>query len=191
MKASGQHEWTDYYQAQLLHIRPPLWAKVIIYLFIGLLGLAVVVLVLRGELHWLEIINGVILVVLFLVIRFIYVPWRVRRSYSQQRELSVPWEIVVAETGLEISNEYGHVILPWSGFIKWREDDQLFLLYESDAVYRVFPKRFFTGSEQLAEIRKKLTENHVPVASGPTGCAVVIFLVIILMLVMFGLRSTV
>jgi len=190
MKASGQHEWTDLYKAQLLHIRPPLWARVVIYLFIGLVGVTAVVLVLRGELHWLEIINGAILVVLFLVIRFVYIPWRVRRSYAQQREFSVPWEITVTETSLEISNNYGNIKRPWSEFIKWREDDQHLLLYEGDAVYRVFPKRFFTGSEQLITIRQRLAENHVRVASGPTGCAVLILLLVILAFAMISLRPT-
>jgi hypothetical protein len=191
MKASGQHKWTDYYEAQLLHLRPPLWAKVVIYLFIGLCGVAAVILVLRGELYWLEIINGVIIIVVFLIIRFVYLPWRVQRSFAQHREFSVPWEIVVTETGLEISNEYGHIIRPWSEFIKWREDDQLLLLYESDSLYRVFPKRFFTNFKQLAMIKQGLTENHVPAVSGPTGCAVVILLITILMIAMFYLRSTV
>jgi len=191
MKAGGQHKWTDYYRAQLLHSRPPLWARVVIYLFFGLLGVAAVFLALRGELHWLNIINGAILVVLLIVIRFVYIPWRVRRSYAQQREFSVPWEITVTETSLEISNNYGNIKRPWSDFIKWREDDQLLLLYESDALYRVFPKRFFTNSEQLAAIRQKLTENHIPAASGPTGCAVVILLIMVLMIAMFYLRSTV
>lgn len=191
MQIKGQHDWTDYYRAQLLHLRPPQWARIIIYLFIGLWGLGflgAVVFAIRGEFNWLYVTQGAILIVFLLVIRFYLTPRQARRTFAQQKELGVPWEMLVTETGLEISNEFGHARRPWGDFIKWKEDDDLLLLYESDTVYRVLPKRFFSPAEQLARLKQKLIESHVPVASGPTGCAVILLLVMILIIAALALE---
>ncbi len=45
--------------------------------------------------------------------------------------------------------------MPWSHFIHWAEDDRSFLLFESDRLYRIIPKRVLTPDQQ-ASLRRAL-----------------------------------
>lgn len=75
------------------------------------------------------------------LITLVLTPIAARRTFRQQRslqgELSYGW----TASALTIGTEYGSFDMPWSHFLRWIEDDRTILLFESDRLYRVIPKR--------------------------------------------------
>jgi hypothetical protein len=60
------------------------------------------------------------------------------------------------ETGIVADNEFGHATVPWSDYVKWKENDHLFLLYVSDPVFHIVPKRYFGGADDVEKLRQIL-----------------------------------
>lgn len=97
-----------------------------------------------------------------LFVRLLYLPRRVRRVYSQQRSLQLPFEGVCTESGIESTNANTTSRLPWSHLIRWKEGPTLFVVYQSDLMFNIVPKRCFAQPEQVDEFRALLTERLGP-----------------------------
>jgi hypothetical protein len=50
----------------------------------------------------------------------------------------------------------------WTDFLKWRENERLFLLYTSDAAFMMLPKRAFKDAEQVADFGSLVREKIGP-----------------------------
>ena len=171
MKIKCQLEWTDYLNSQLLHMQPSRRAKKILY---GVLGVMVCgfiggfFLFAAGQLELLRDLSlscfGVaIFVPLYvLYLRYIFLPKRVKKIFFQQKELSSPFEIEFTDTSMLASNEFGNSTRPWKNFIKWKENKKLLLLYHSDMLYNIIPKRFFFDPQQIETVKTYLETNKVP-----------------------------
>ena len=97
-----------------------------------------------------------------LFVRLFYLPRRVRRVYSQQRNLQLPFESVCTDSGIESTNANTSSRLPWSHLIRWKEGATLFVLYQSDLMMTMVPKRCFAQPEQVDAFRGLLTERLGP-----------------------------
>jgi hypothetical protein len=124
--------------------------------------------------------------------RYALLPWRVKKIFQQQKELSMPYEIEITDAGLNITNELGNSLRPWKNFSKWKESKELFLLYHSDVMFTILPKRF-TDSAQIEAIRDNLKSNNVPAATNRRlmiGCLIYLVLMILFGWILYmGFRS--
>jgi hypothetical protein len=112
--------------------------------------------------------------------RYVFLPWRVKKMFFQQKELSLPFEMEITETGLVASNEIGNSNRPWANFRKWKEDQNLLLLYHSDLLFSMIPKRVFTSPEQVETIKALLAKSNVPVAKSRFMISCVLYTIILI-----------
>jgi len=186
MKIKGQLQWTDYLNAQLLHMQPNGFVRVVrlvTYVFMTLTFIIILVMALFGQLdfHAAYIWPVFLLVVIFPLYRYVFLPNRIKKLFAQQKELSLPFEIEFTETGVSSSNELGYNTRPWTNFIKWKENKDLFMLYHSDILFNMVPKRCFTDPQQIETVRSFLEKNNVPKAKSRfmVGCVIYIILFLI------------
>ena len=78
-----------------------------------------------------------------------------RRTFRQHKTLQKPATLTWSEQGVVMQSEYGDARVPWADFRKAREDQRMILLYESDRLYRLIPKRCLSAA-QLADIQSCL-----------------------------------
>ena len=164
MKIKGQLQWTDYLNSTLLHMQPGRLAKIVLFGALLLIGCAFIggfFLLVIGQLE--RPVGFFFPLLIFLGIyplyRYVLLPNRVKKIFSQQKELNSPFEMEFTDTGLVASNEFGNSNRPWGNFIKWRENKDLFILYHSDIVYTIIPKRIFTGPEQVEKVKAFLEKR--------------------------------
>lgn len=87
--------------------------------------------------------------VLVLLLGLVVNPILARRIYRQQRSLQGEIALTWTVDKLEFDSEYGQFAMPWSHFTRWAEDKHSFVLFESDRLYRIIPKRVLDpASEQ-------------------------------------------
>lgn len=154
IEVKGVFQPSDYVRAQYLHIRPRPLYKV----------LGVIVLVLFLWAAWLAFTSDdfgafdilfLVTIVAFILNFTVYIPWKTRRVYRQQKALQRGLSFKFDDAGASISNENGHSTSPWSDYLKWKQNDHLILIYLSDCMYHMLPRRMFVdpgGFEKLGEL---------------------------------------
>ena len=147
----------DYRHAVFLHLRP----RPIIGLA-GLLVLALFVfaLVLKltspdpwDRLTFILLGGSVYLGVYF----FVLIPRRANKSFAQNRFLKDHGECDIDDTGLHTRSDLGATEIPWDHLHKWKESKRMLLLYPTDTMYIIFPRRLFDaeGWEEFRELAGK------------------------------------
>ena len=91
-----------------------------------------------------------------LVVRYFYVPWKHKRIFRQQTSLHLPFRFSWSNEEIVSENERGSIKTKWSEIVKWKENDQLFLLYISDVMFLIFPKRAFPDQHELSRFQDAL-----------------------------------
>jgi len=86
-------------------------------------------------------------------------PHRVRKLHRQQKMLHQELTVVLTEEAMSVSIEEGHSKIRWEKFHKWKEDRNLFLVYQSDRMFHMIPKRAFLDEKDVAALRTILTEK--------------------------------
>ncbi|GGF71936.1 hypothetical protein GCM10007301_34600 [Azorhizobium oxalatiphilum] len=71
-----------------------------------------------------------------------------RRIFAQQQSLHLPFDLTWDEESLTTRSEQGTVRLEWLYVLRVVEDRRLILVYESEALARLVPRRFFTPDQQ-------------------------------------------
>jgi hypothetical protein len=92
------------------------------------------------------------------VFLFIFLPWLTKRQYKQHKLLHKPFEIEFTEQSIFSSSEYGNGSIPWTDFVKWRENKKMFLVYQSSSLMHIIPKRIFNNAEEEQTLRTYLTQ---------------------------------
>jgi hypothetical protein len=82
------------------------------------------------------------------------IPYRSRRSYKQRKDLQRECTFDPSESGLGFRAENVQAVKPWSDYLKWKEGRSLFLIYMSDNLYQVIPKRFFASEGEVGAFRE-------------------------------------
>jgi hypothetical protein len=102
-------------------------------------------------------------VAVYSVLFFIFgIPYRVRRTYRQRKDLQRPCTYLPSEKGLGFETEGAQGTKAWSDYLKWKEGRSVFLLYMSDQMFHVIPKRFFSSVDELNAFRELLAERVAP-----------------------------
>lgn len=168
MTIHGQLTEQDYLQAQQLHMQLSGWARSLPYVA---LALWVVDLILvgfkasQGRPGFLLALLPVTLFFLFirLLPRFL-LPRQAKRLFRQNQEISAPLAMEFSENGMKFTNSFGHNERSWSHFVKWKEDEQALLLYHSDQIFNLIPKRLLAEADDLSFVRERLQKHQIPVA---------------------------
>lgn len=197
MKIKGQLQWTDYLKSQLLHLQPSGWVRIVVYAFRGVLGLRPhrrpVFCCYWPVPHRTDDTRDYICGIYHIL------PIRSASKTGSAHIFSAkgikcPFELEIADSGLNISNEFGYSNRPWGNFIKWKENRDILLLYHSDVLYSILPKRLFADPQQVDTIRAHLQRSKVPPASSRSqiGCiaVIVLFLILAVAALLFQLRAT-
>ena len=85
----------------------------------------------------------------------VVLPYRTRKIFRQQKTLQRPYDIRLSEEVLESVSEDGRVKMPWKNFHKYKMSKEMILVYQSDAIFHMFPKRWF-AEEQFLEFQNIL-----------------------------------
>lgn len=106
--------------------------------------------------YWPMVLGASLLpFVVLLLINIFILPITARRNFRQQRSLRGETGMTWTDEQLAIDSEYGAFAIPWSHFVRWGEDDKGFVIFESDRLYRLVPKRFLDPDMQRS-LREKL-----------------------------------
>jgi hypothetical protein len=97
----------------------------------------------------------------YALIRFVYAPWKARRVFRQQKSLQRPFEVTWSDKGLTSRDANGEYTTPWPDYTKWKENSRVFLLYHSDVLFQMVPKRAFPDEATLSEFRSRLERQVV------------------------------
>ena len=84
-----------------------------------------------------------------------------KKIFAQQKELHLPFKIQISETGVYFENSLSQTTRPWNMFTKWKEDQKIMVLYHSDLMFSMLPKRLLT-TEIIDFVREQLKKNNVP-----------------------------
>lgn len=78
-------------------------------------------------------------------------PRRARKQFAQQKNLQRPIEFSWDEQALHWASANGNGQMPWSDYVKRRQNERIVLLYLSDALFQMIPKRCFDEPAQLQD----------------------------------------
>ena len=158
MKVQVQLRWTDYLAAQYVNMRPrPVFAvlgTIMLLLFVYVAG--------YGMCHGNYSRGGMIpLAVLayFALSFFVILPLKTRKIFRQQRSLQVITAQEIDGPGISGTNEIGQSRLAWRDFVKWKENKRLIVLYTSDVMMHIFPRRCFADQAAWDAFRQIVSSN--------------------------------
>jgi hypothetical protein len=80
-----------------------------------------------------------------------------RKVFRQQQGLRRPHEVSWNDAGLTTTADDGTWTLPWADFHNSLEVEDQFILFLSDAIFVMLPKRAFRDSSQMDEFRQSVT----------------------------------
>lgn len=168
VKIKGKYEFEDFKKAQALHARRGRFSTYMTYSVIGLMAIVTlvgIILAISGEWPWSYVEIPALITGAYVVFNYILFPSQLKRVFIQQKDLSAPFEIELTDKGFSLENEYGASRMPWNTFVKWKEDRDMLLLYRSDVIFTMLPKRFLENAGELQYIHEKIQENNLPDAS--------------------------
>ena len=137
----------DYRRAVYLHLRSrPVF---------GAAGILILALATLGSIHklyspdpWNSSTFVPLASLAFLAVYvFVVIPWRTTKHYQQNRFLTHAAECRIDEAGLHARSDLGTTEIPWDHLHRWKENNRLILLYSTDAMYFIFPRRLFVPAE--------------------------------------------
>lgn len=154
----------DYVRAYYLALRPRRWLRWLGYpLVVAYVLIAIVTLwqAVRDGRGWelAAVLWGI--GAYWLVRYFVLLPRRWRRLYRQQKTAGLPTEILVTSEGFRSKSELGEVTIPWSYMHKWRRGRHAVLLYHSDVLFNILPKRVMPA-EEVEALEQLISEKLGP-----------------------------
>jgi hypothetical protein len=84
-----------------------------------------------------------------------------RRYWKGSTNIHGRNEIELDKHGYTVTFPNGHIHVAWSGLTKWRETEQLFLLYTHPQIAQILPKHFFASDSDVG-LARQLIAQHLP-----------------------------
>lgn len=94
------------------------------------------------------------------VLLFWLVPRHAKRHYRQSVTMKDQNELTWDDAGLTITCEHGSTIYKWPEWRGWGESHSLLILFQSEALYNILPKRALEPAE-IEAIKRRLTDAKV------------------------------
>lgn len=188
MKANVQLSFEDYLAAQRLTMQPARWvtfALILLFLFAVLGAILGVVAAARGDSSLLMMmVPAAALSVGVLLNQYVILPRRLRHLFSQQKDIRAPFEIELTPEAFQTTSATGHARRPWTDFVTWRENQNLFVLYYADNLFAIVPKRAFAEPNAVETIRGYLQAANVRnIQPSRSAMPCVVYLVVLLLIV--------
>lgn len=148
----------DFVAAQTLHMRKWRKRQYAFFAFIGILGGTLVWSGARmpGMIGIGACIGG--LAGIFALHRR-RLPGTWKKLFEQQKSLHERFCYSWDDSGLHVVTTLGQARRPWSHFTDLDEDAHLILLYHSDAMFELIPKRWFAEAEFLDSLRAEISRH--------------------------------
>jgi hypothetical protein len=134
----------DYIAARWLSIKPRSMLLYLTYTVVAVYLLSLLadfISIIQGRAletrFWIKLAVGAYLSVSFLII----MPARIRRIFRQQKNLQVESIVEFTETHMLAQSEHGTMNMKWSDFLKWRRNDKMILIYQSEVLMHMLPLR--------------------------------------------------
>lgn len=86
-------------------------------------------------------------------------PGRVRKLFLQTKAALAPFNMEWDERGVSFTSENWSQKNVWSDFLKWRENEKVFLLYINNQSFRIIPLRFFADPSQFENFATTARKN--------------------------------
>lgn len=167
-----QLQESDLVSAQWLHLRPGSpWR----YLLLALLILA---LAATGWNIWQNIgrelgrsglpmsLLPVVFLVLLAAMVGVYVQTTARQTYRRSRLIREPADVQWDEHRLSVHAASAQSTIAWEDYVKWKENERLFLVYMSGTLFQVIPKRIFGSPAEEQDFRRHLPRVGAKPRSG-------------------------
>jgi len=88
-----------------------------------------------------------------------YLPWKFKRSYRQYKALHSNISIVINNLGISGNSDHGNFNFEWSIFKNFKENKDIFLIYHTDYLFHIIPKRCFDDTQDSIKISNLLHEK--------------------------------
>lgn len=159
----------DFIDAQKLHRSkgPSAFVRAIRLGAKALVGAAFVILILlaavtRNRSLWSNMAPLIVLLVVWSLIMWVWIPLCWRRAYAKDRRLQHEFTADISEDGIHLQGSDFDANLKWPIYLRFLESDRIFLLYQTNLMFNLYPKAAFAPSEidefrQL--VRRKLPEK--------------------------------
>lgn len=151
----------DLKEANKAHSKKALW-KYYLLIVATILLISILPLLTQGSITINDIFLTVVVPNLFLF-GLLYVVTRISQNFMINRawksQPGVKSAIIVETTteGLEITTESSESKLKWSLYTHWKETPNLFMIYQSNNCFNLFPKRAFNSEADINELRELLS----------------------------------
>ena len=99
------------------------------------------------DMRQMELLYSGIALVLAILVGFFAERRLALRKLRQRTDLGVARTIAIGENGIVIVTARGRVSHPWLRFTRYKRGKDMVLLYLSDRVYLIFPRRWFTPEQ--------------------------------------------
>ncbi|MGB7537568.1 MAG: YcxB family protein [Anaerolineales bacterium] len=96
------------------------------------------------------------------IILYVIPPRTIKKLFHQYKNISGSHEYRFTENSVGSNDERGESTIPWGKYVKWLEDDKVLVLFQTDAMINLIPKRCLSR-EQMDEIRQAITTAKIPV----------------------------
>ena len=162
MNVEGEITERDYLRAQWLHMKPRRGYRIAGYVVLALFVVACVILIVvsisLGDPAPAATLLGPVAGILF---AGVLLRWQFRRIYRRQPSLQGTHSYQFTDAGFLAVSQHGRGEASWSVFTKWREDANLFLLYQADNLFHMLPKRWFGHVTGIEDFRSLLARQSI------------------------------
>lgn len=98
--------------------------------------------------------------ILWVLLYWVWAPFNWRRTYAKDRRLQDEFTTDISEEGVFMKSPTFDANLKWGLFLRILESDRVFLLYQTDRLFNMFPKSAFAPAE-IEEFRQ-LVRRKLP-----------------------------
>lgn len=155
----------DCIQARRLAMRPRPAMRVVLYVVLALFALVTVWSLVEGvsDGHldssvWMFLGLGAYLGAIF----FIWMPYSIRKMFKQQKTLQAPIEMELTDTRFLTTSTHGTFQMPWKDFHKWKKNERMVLVYQSEAIMHPIPLGALPGPTEQQRLIEILRQNLGP-----------------------------
>jgi len=167
MKISYHITREDYIDAQKLHRSksPSTFVRAIVLAGkllagLGFLTLLILAAVVRDPKVWSNLLPLAVLLVAWALVMLVWVPFNWRRSYAKDRRMQHEFTANISEDGIHLQSSDFDANLKWALYLRFLESDRIFLLYQTNRMFNLFPKSAFAPGE-IDEFRQ-LVRRKLP-----------------------------